>query len=121
MKIPKKLGTAKNTGLVALLGLALAVSTVGGVALAAGADDWYDGDNSSVADHDNTGVDLKLYNAAGAAITSGSTTTPIAAFAAAAGTVRADDTFATLFVHLPESDTAPGAWPGVQVTGTGKF
>ena len=79
MKIPKKLGTAKKTGLVALLGLALAVSTVGGVALAAGADDWYDGHNSSVADHDNTGVDLKLYNAAGAAITSGSTTTPIAA------------------------------------------
>ena len=103
------------------LGLVLAVTTIGGVALAAGADDWYEGDNSSVADHDNTGVELKLYNAAGTAITSGSTTTPIAAFAAAAGTVRADDTFATLFVHLPESDTAPGAWPGVQVTGTSKF
>ena len=26
-----------------------------------------------------------------------------------------------LFVHLPQSSTAPGAWPGVQVTGTDKF
>ena len=107
---------------VAALGLALAASTVGGVAaLADGPDDWYDGDNATVADHDNTGVALKLYSAAGTEITSGSTTTPIAAFAAAAGTVRSGDTFASLYVHLPQSSTAPGAWPGVQVTGTDKF
>lgn len=110
----------KKIGLAGL-GLALAVSTVGGVALAAGADDWYEGDNASVADHDNTGVELKLYNASGNEVTSGSTTTPIAAVATAAGTVRAGDTHASLFVHLPQSSTAPGAWPGVQVTGTDKF
>ncbi|WP_243058779.1 Ig-like domain repeat protein [Nocardioides sp. SR21] len=121
MKIPRKFSTAKKSGLAAFVGLALAVSTAGGVALAAGADDWYDGDNASVADHDNLGVELKLYNASGTAVTSGSTTTPIAAFAAAAGTVRADDTYASLFVHLPQASTAPGAWPGVQVTGTSKF
>jgi hypothetical protein len=103
------------------LGLALAVTTVGGVALAAGADDWYEGDNASVPDHDNIGVALKLYNASGAEVTSGSTTAPIAAFAGAAGTVRADDTFASLYVHLAQSSTAPGAWPGVQVTGTSKY
>lgn len=120
MKIPKKLGTVKRIGLAGL-GLALAVSTVGGVALAAGADDWYEGDNASVADHDNTGVALKLYNASGAEVTSGSTTAPIAAVATAAGSVRTGDTFASLFVHLPQSSTAPGAWPGVQVTGTDKF
>src|SRR6478735_3246614 len=103
------------------LGLALAVTTVGGVALAAGADDWYEGDNASVPDHDNIGVALKLYNAAGAEVTSGSTTTPIAASVAAVGAVRDGDKFASLFVHLPQSDTAPGAWPGVQVTGTDEF
>lgn len=105
----------------AALGLALAVSTAGGVALAAGADDWYEGDNASVADHDNTGVELTLHNASGAEVTSGSTTAPLAAFAAAAGPVRAGDTFASLYVHLPQSSTAPGAWPGVQVTGTDRF
>lgn len=110
----------KKTWLAAL-GLALAASTVGGVALADGADDWYDGDNATVADHDNTGVELKLYNASGAEVTSGSTTAPIAAFAAAAATVRSGDTFASLYVHLPQSSTAPGAWPGVQVTGTDKY
>src|SRR4051794_15498512 len=99
------------------LGLALAMTTIGGVAIAAGADDWYDGDNAAVPDHDNIGVALKLYNASGTEVTSGSTTTPIAAFAAAAGTVRANDTFASLYVHLAQSGTAPGAWPGVQVTG----
>lgn len=106
---------------IAAVGLALAVSTAGGVALADGADDWYEGDNASVADHDNTGVELTLHNASGAEVTSGSTTAPLAAFAAAAGPVRAGDTFASLYVHLPQSSTAPGAWPGVQVTGTDKF
>lgn len=120
MNNPRKFSRAKKIGLAGL-GLALAVSTVGGVALAAGADDWYEGDNASVADHDNTGVALKLYNASGTEVTSGSTTAPIAAVATAAGTVRAGDTFASLFVHLPQSSTAPGAWPGVQVTGTEKF
>jgi hypothetical protein len=103
------------------LGLALAMTTIGGVAIAAGADDWYEGHNASVPDHDNIGVALKLYDAAGTEVTSGSTTAPIAASAAAVGTVRAGDTFASLFVHLPQSGTAPGAWPGVQVTGTDEF
>ena len=110
----------KKTWLAAM-GLALAVTTAGGVAIAAGPDDWYDGDNASVPDHDKTGVALKLYNASGTEVTSGSTTAPIAAFAAAAGAVRDGDTFASLYVHLPQSSTAPGAWPGVQVTGTDKF
>lgn len=103
------------------LGLVLAVTTIGGVAIAAGADDWYEGDNASVPDHDNVGVALKLYNASGAEVTSGSTTAPIAATVAAVGAVRDGDTYASLFVHLPQSDTAPGAWPGVQVTGTDEF
>ena len=64
---------------------------------------------------------LKLYNASGAEVTSGSTTTPLAAFAAADGAVRSGDEYASLFVHLPQSSTAPGAWPGVQATGTDKF
>lgn len=105
----------------AALGLVLAVSTIGGVAVGAGADDWYTGDNATVADHDKTAVPLKLYNADGVQVTSGTTTTPIAAFAAADGVVREGDAYASLFVHLPQADTAPGAWPGVQVTGTDKF
>ena len=110
----------KKTWLAAVA-LAVAATALGGVALADGADDWYDGDNATVADHDNTGVELRLYDASGTEITSGTTTTPIAAFAGAAGTVRAGDSFASLFVHLPQSSTAPGAWPGVQVSGTDKF
>ncbi len=110
----------KKTWLVAM-GLALAMTAAGGVALADGPDDWYEGDNATVADHDNTGVALKLYNASGTEVTSGSTTAPLAAFAAAAGAVRSGDTFASLYVHLPQSSTAPGAWPGVQVTGTDRF
>ncbi|WP_244931308.1 Ig-like domain repeat protein [Nocardioides sp. W7] len=106
---------------VAVLGLTLALSTVGGVALGAGADDWYDGDNATVADPDKSAVALKLYDAAGNQVTTGSTTTPIAAFAAADATVRADDAYASLFVHLPQTSTAQGAWPGVQVSGTDKF
>lgn len=115
MKIPMK------KAWVAALGVALAVSTAGGVAVAAGAGDWYTGGNAAVPDHDQTSVALKLYNAAGTEVTSGSINAPIAAFAAAGGAVRSGDTFATLFVHLPESDTAPGAWPGLQASGTGKF
>jgi hypothetical protein len=99
----------------------LAVALAGGVAVAAGADDWYTGGNATVPDHDDTGVGLQLYDASGAKVTSGSTTTPIAAFAAASGVVRSGDQYASLFVHLAESDTAPGAWPGVQVTGTDKY
>src|SRR6478752_10794096 len=87
---------------VAAVGLALAVTTVGGIAVGARADDWYTGGNATVSDHDKTTVPLKLYNAAGTEITSGSTTTPIAAFAAAGDAVRAGDAYASLFVHLPQ-------------------
>ncbi|GAA4754001.1 hypothetical protein GCM10023350_44180 [Nocardioides endophyticus] len=113
--------TLKKTW-VAAVGLALAVSTAGGVALAAeNPSGWYSGGNATLADPAKTNVALKLYNAAGVEVTSGSTTTPLAAFAAADGAVRNGDAYASLFVHLPQSTTAPGAWPGVQATGTGKF
>jgi len=105
------------------LGLALAVTAAGGVALALpeNPDDWYDGDNATVPDPNQSAVPLRLYDAAGAVVTSGSTTTPIAAFAAADAPVRAGDDHASLFVHLPETGTAPGAWPGIQVTTTDRF
>lgn len=106
---------------IAALGLALAASTAGGVALAAGADDWYTGGNATVADPDRTAVPLKLYDASGIVVTTGSINTSLAAFASADSAVRANDQYATLFVHLPRSSTAPGAWPGVQATGTDKF
>ncbi|WP_134741380.1 Ig-like domain-containing protein [Nocardioides sp. 503] len=106
---------------VGAVGVALALSTIGGVALGAGADDWYTGGNATVPDPDKTAVALKLYDGSGAQVTSGSTTAPIAAFAAADGAVRTGDDYANLFVHLPQADTAPGAWPGVQVTGTDRF
>lgn len=115
MKIPMK------KAWVAAVGFALAATLAGGVAVAAGADDWYAGGNADVPDHDQTDVALKLYNASGTEVTTGTTTTPLAAFAAAAGAVRTGDTFATLYVYLPQSDTAPGAWPGLQVSGTGQF
>ena len=115
MKIPMK------KAWVAAVGFALAATLAGGVAVAAGADDWYTGGNAAVPDPDQTDVGLKLYNAAGTEVTTGSTTAPLAAFAAAAGAVRTGDTFATLYVYLPQSNTAPGAWPGLQVSGTGKF
>jgi hypothetical protein len=107
----------------AALGLALAVSTAGGVALAVGpvAQRAYEGGNATVSDPNNIGVALKLYDVAGNLKTSGSTTGPLAAYAAADGTVRAGDEYASLFVHLPQSSTAPGAWPGVQATGTDKY
>ena len=112
----------RSTMVAAAAGLALAATTAGGLALAAdGPQDWYDGDNAAVADPHNTGIDLTLHDATGAVRTSGSTTEPIAAFAAAASGVRAGDSFATLFVHLAQSDTAPGAWPGLQVTGTDRY
>jgi len=109
---------------VAALGLALAASTAGGVALAAAGpagQDAYEGGNSTVPDPNNTGVVLKLYDGAGNPVTSGTTTGAIAAYAAADGTVRAGDEYASLFVHLPQTSTAPGGWPGVQATGTDKF
>ena len=106
--------------------VALAMTTAGGVAIAAGqgaspGSGLYTGDSASTPDPDNTGVPLKLYNAAGTEITSGTTSQPLGAFAAADGTVRANDDYATLFVHLTQSTTAPGDWPGVQATGTDKF
>jgi hypothetical protein len=104
------------------VGLALAATTLGGVALAVeDPSTWYDGDNATVPDPNQSAVALKLYNASGDVITSGSTTTPIAAFAAADGDVRANDEYASLFVHLPQTTGTPGVWPGVQVTGTDKY
>jgi hypothetical protein len=107
-----------------VLGLTLALSvagTVGGVALADGEEGWYDGGNATVPDPDQTDVALTLYGAGGTPVTSGSITAPIASYAQAADDLRAGDEFATLFVHLPQSSTAPGAWPGLQVTGTDAY
>lgn len=110
---------------VAALGVTLTLSTAA-VAVGAGtadraADDWYDGDNATVPDPHRVAATLKLYDAAGNQVTTGSTTQPLAAFAVADSAVRADDQFASLFVHLPQKSTAPGAWPGVQATGTDRF
>lgn len=111
-----------------VLGLALVASVLGGIAVAAPSFtgdpdslDWYVGDNASVDDPARTAAGLHLYDAAGAEVTSGSVNAPLPPFAAAGGTVRADDTFATLFVHAARSGSAAGAWPGVQATGTDKF
>jgi hypothetical protein len=101
--------------------LGLALTTVGGIALADDPLSWYEGGHHAVADPNRSAVALKLYDASGVAVTSGSTTTALAAYAAADGTVRAGDEYATLYVHLPQTSTAPGAWPGVQATGTDKF
>ena len=109
---------------VAALGLALAVSTAGGVALAVGprARTPTRAATPRCPTPNNIGVPLKLYDAGGTEVTSGThVATPLAAFAAADGTVRAGDEYASLFIHLPQSSTAPGAWPGVQATGTDKF
>ena len=105
------------------VGLALVATAAGGVALALPEDPagWYEGDNATVADPNHLTVPLKLYDAAGTVVTTGSTTTSLAAFVASDGDVRPSDTHATLFVHLPQTGTAPGAWPGVQVTGTDRF
>ena len=52
MKIPMK------KAWVAAVGFALAATLAGGVAVAAGADDWYTGDNAAVPDHDKTDAAL---------------------------------------------------------------
>ncbi|NYI46992.1 hypothetical protein BJ993_004072 [Nocardioides aromaticivorans] len=122
MKISKQ----KRWG--AAVGLALVASTVGGLAVAApefSGDPtslaWYTGDEATIDDPARTAVGLQLYDASGVEVTSGSVTAALPAFAAAGGTVRANDTHASLFVHAAQSGTAAGAWPGVQATGTDRF
>jgi len=111
----------KKTWLVAV-GSLLAMTAAGGVALAVeDPDDWYEGGNATVADPHLLDTPLHLYSSGGTAVTSGSTSGALAAFAAADGAVRAGDEFATLFVHVAQSDAAPGAWPGLQLTSTDKF
>jgi hypothetical protein len=112
----------------AVVGLALVASGIGGLAAAAPsftgdptALDWYVGDNATVADPARSDVPLRLYDADGAVVTSGTVAGGLPAFAAADGAVRADDTHATLFVHAAQSGAAAGAWPGVQATGTDRF
>lgn len=109
--------TTRRVGAVGL-GLALVVGA-GGIA-AADPLGWYTGGNGSLADPDST-TTLKIVNASGTEITSGSINDPLGAFAVAAGTVRASDTSASLFVHLPARSTAPGAWSGAQTSATTKF
>jgi hypothetical protein len=121
-----KINNRKRWG--AVLGLALVASTVGGFAAAAPQFtgdpttlDWYVADQGGVDDPARTTAGLKLYDAAGAEVTTGSVNAALPAFAAAGGTVRADDTHASLFVHAAQSGTAAGSWPGVQATGTDRF
>lgn len=106
---------------IGALGLALAASAVGGIAAAEGIQDLYTGSNSELGDPLRSTVPLTLHDASGASVTSGSTTTPLAAFAAAGTEIRPGDQYATLYAHLPQSGTAAGAWPGVQVSGTDRF
>ena len=85
----------------AAVGLALAVSTAGGVALAAAGpsgQDAYEGGNATVPDPNNTGLVLKLYDGAGNPVSSGTTTGTIAAYAAADGTVRAGDELSLIHI-----------------------
>lgn len=100
------------------LGLALVVG-LGGIA-SADQLDWFSGGNTAAADPDRTSVPLKIYDASGAVVTTGSTSSPIGAFVAADGAVRAGDTYATAFLYRPDSGLAPGAWSGEQATGTTK-
>lgn len=109
--------TLRRTGAVGL-GLALVVGA-GGIA-AADPLGWYTGGNATLADPDSV-TTLKIVNAGGTEITSGSINSPLGAFVVAAGTVRADDSAASLFVHLPSLTTSPGGWSGVQSSGTTRF
>lgn len=109
----------RRTGAI-VAGLALAATGIG-VAVAADSQDWYTGDVTTVADPHRTTHALTLHDASGAAITSGSTTSAIAAFAAADAGLADGDTHAQLFAHLPRSGSAAGAWPGVQASGTDRF
>lgn len=112
--------TTRKAGALGL-GLALVVG-VGGIAAATtfDANDWYSGGNATVGDPDRTSVPLTIYNSGGTAITSGSTTAPIGAFIAADSAVRDGDNYASVFLVRPDAGSAPGAWTGVQATGTTK-
>jgi hypothetical protein len=92
----------------AAVGLTMAVvasgSVLAGGASAAGTPPWEP-------DGDSVGG-LTFYNASGTAITTGSTSDPIAAFVQGAATVHAGDTKATLFGYLPATGVDPGAWSG---------
>lgn len=112
----------------AVVALALAASGVGGLAAAAPTFTgdpttlaWYAAGQAGVDDPARSDVPLRLYDGAGAPVTSGTVTGGLPAFAAADGTVRADDTHASLFVHAAQSGSAAGAWPGVQATGTDRY
>ncbi|MFC6154659.1 Ig-like domain-containing protein [Nocardioides yefusunii] len=110
----------RRTGAV-VAGTALAVSAALGGLTATAAESWFSGDVTSVADPHRTQTALTLLDAAGAPVTSGSTSAPIAALAAAGAAVGTGATHAQLFAHLPRSGSAAGAWPGVQVSGTDRF
>ena len=105
------------------MGLALAVSTAGGVALAAeNPSGWYTGGNATRGrpGQDRRGAQALQRRPAPrsppAAPRRRWPRSPRPTAPSAPAT-----TYASLFVHLPQSTTAPGAWPGVQATGTGKF
>lgn len=119
----------KKSSWGAIAALTLVATAAGGMAIASAPRfdgdptslSWYEADNASVPDPDRTGLALGLYDADGRAVTTGTTTAPLPAFAVAGGALRAGDTSATLFVHAAQSGTAQGAWPGVQLTGTDRY
>ncbi|MFI5428653.1 hypothetical protein [Aeromicrobium sp. UC242_57] len=105
---------------VAGLGFLIAVSA-GTVAYADTSLDWFEGDNATVADPHQLSAPLKIYDAAGAVVTGGDIDEPFGAFVAADGAIAAGATHASLFVHVPSPSSAPGAWTGLQTTGTTKL
>jgi hypothetical protein len=83
-------------------------------AQAAGAPPW-EPDASSVGG-------LIFYNAAGHAVTSGSTKdSPIAAYVEGAKVIRSGDTTATLEGYLPVSGEDPGQWSGEALSASTKY
>ncbi|WP_028644894.1 Ig-like domain-containing protein [Nocardioides sp. URHA0020] len=110
------------------IGLALVgAATTGAVAAdwtpatAGDAAAWYAADDDAASPDPQRAGALSLLGPGGAAVTSGALDDPLAAYAVAAGTVRADDDFATLFAYVPDLGLAPGAWTGYQISGTAQF
>lgn len=64
---------------------------------------------------------LAFYDASGARVYGGSTTSPFATYVVASVANRAGDTGASLFAYTPTEGTAPGAWSGQALTGATSY
>jgi hypothetical protein len=104
----------------AFLAAALATTVASGLLVSAASADvtttppWQE----TAAKDPNNITALKFYDANGAEITTGSTTTAFP-YVVAAGNVRAGDDHATLFAYTPVEGKPQGAWSGEQLTATG--